>query len=377
MRQYRGQASAGRPASTERELILPAPLSARPAWARWALLLVATIAVTAAFAAMRLSAALFIGPMAAAIGLAMFNAGVRVPQIAFIAAQAIVGCMIARTMRASILNEIAHDWPIFSLAVISVIAAACALGYLLARWRVLPGTTAVWGSFPGAATAMTLVAEAYGADIRLVAFMQYLRVVMVALVASGVARLFDASGAAPAAATFPPVDLPAFAATLALAATSVLVGRLLRVPAGALIVPMLLGAVLQNLGVMKIELPPALLAVAYAVIGWNIGLRFTREILVHVAHALPRVAVAILTLIAGCGLFAVALIAWGGVDPLTAYLAMSPGGADSVAIIAASSHTVDVPFVMALQMLRFLVVLVAGPSLARFIADRAERPDRS
>ena len=60
---------------------------------------------------------------------------------------------------------------------------------------------------------------------------------------------------------------------------------------------------------------------------------------------------------------------FAGIDPLTAYLATSPGGADSVAIIAASSH-VDVPFVMALQTGRFLVVLLIGPRLARFVARR-------
>jgi uncharacterized protein len=60
---------------------------------------------------------------------------------------------------------------------------------------------------------------------------------------------------------------------------------------------------------------------------------------------------------------------------MTAYLAMSPGGADSVAIIAASSK-VDVSFVMALQTARFVVVLLIGPSLARFIAERAGFSDK-
>jgi uncharacterized protein len=55
-------------------------------------------------------------------------------------------------------------------------------------------------------------------------------------------------------------------------------------------------------------------------------------------------------------------------DPLTAYLATSPGGADSVAIIAASSSHVDVPFVMAMQMARFILVLLVGPALARAVA---------
>jgi len=57
------------------------------------------------------------------------------------------------------------------------------------------------------------------------------------------------------------------------------------------------------------------------------------------------------------------------VDPMTAYLATSPGGMDSVAIIATETP-VDVPFVMAMQGLRFFAVLLAGPALARLIAGR-------
>jgi len=41
---------------------------------------------------------------------------------------------------------------------------------------------------------------------------------------------------------------------------------------------------------------------------------------------------------------------------------------DSVAIIAAASNRVDLSFVMALQTARFLIVLVAGPPLARLLA---------
>ena len=70
-----------------------------------------------------------------------------------------------------------------------------------------------------------------------------------------------------------------------------------------------------------------------------------------------------------CGLLAVLLVYAAGIDPLTAYLATSPGGMDAVAIIAASSN-VDIAFVMAMQSLRFLIVLVTGPPLARFIAKR-------
>jgi membrane AbrB-like protein len=77
-----------------------------------------------------------------------------------------------------------------------------------------------------------------------------------------------------------------------------------------------------------------------------------------------------LALIAVCGGVGAVLVGVAGIDPLTAYLATSPGGADSVAIIAASSN-VDVRFVMAMQMARFVAVLAIGPLAARFFARRA------
>jgi uncharacterized membrane protein AbrB (regulator of aidB expression) len=67
---------------------------------------------------------------------------------------------------------------------------------------------------------------------------------------------------------------------------------------------------------------------------------------------------------------AVALVALAGIEPLTAYLATSPGGADSVVVIAATS-AVDAGFVMAMQLARFLMVLVLGPRVSRYVATRA------
>ena len=40
---------------------------------------------------------------------------------------------------------------------------------------------------------------------------------------------------------------------------------------------------------MSIELPTWLLAASYAFVGWNVGLRFTRPLLIHAAGPLPRI----------------------------------------------------------------------------------------
>ena len=70
------------------------------------------------------------------------------------------------------------------------------------------------------------------------------------------------------------------------------------------------------------------------------------------------------------GLMALLLVGLLDVDPLTAYLATSPGGLDSVAVIAASSN-VDISFVMALQTSRLIIITLIGPAIARFVADRS------
>ena len=251
----------------------------------------------------------------------------------------------------------------------TVILFAAALGYVLTRLKVLPGTTAVWGSSAGAATAMVLMSGAFGGDMRLVAVMQYLRVACVGLVASLVARAFLPAGAAAPASIvwFPPVAPGPLLATLALGVGGAIVGVKSKIPAGALLVPMFVGAPLSASHLLTITLPPWLLAICYALVGWSIGLRFTREAILYAWKQLPIILASIFTLIALCGGLAFALHEAAGTDALTAYLATSPGGADAVAIIAASSR-VDLPFVMAMQIGRLLVALLVGPTLARTIA---------
>jgi uncharacterized protein len=121
---------------------------------------------------------------------------------------------------------------------------------------------------------------------------------------------------------------------------------------------------------VTIVLPQWLLVIAFTLLGWNIGLGFTRAILLHARRALLPTVASIIALISFSGLLAGLLILVLGIDPLTAYLATSPGGLDSIAVIAASSK-VDVAFVMTLQTARLILVTLIGPWLARFLADRS------
>jgi membrane AbrB-like protein len=344
-------------------------LRATPTVLKWGVLLAASLAIIVPLEWIRLPAALLLGAMAAAILVAVFEGTLAVPRGPYVLAQSLIGCLVARSLGPAILATMLRQWPLFLAGVCSVLVISTSLGALLARRKVLPGTTAVWGSTPGAATVMVLMSESFGGDPRLVAFMQFLRVMLVALVASIVARLWAAPGDTVRAAVdwFPGVAAGPFWETMALAVVGAIVGAKSRIPAGPLLVPLIAGATLSSTGLITITLPPWLMAGSYALLGWSIGLSFTREIVLYAARVFPKIAASTLTLIALCGGLAWLLHVTLGTDPLTAYLATSPGGADSVAIIAASSN-VDMPFVMAMQTARFILVMLVGPTLARTVA---------
>ncbi|MDA8028597.1 MAG: AbrB family transcriptional regulator [Nitrospiraceae bacterium] len=340
--------------------------------ASWSLLLLLSVGLSLLFSLARLPASLLMGPMVAAIILATRGMALRIPPLLHLASQAVIGTMIAHMLTPSILGSLRTQWPLLLLVVFSTIAAASFLGWLLGRLRILPGTTAIWGLSPGAASVMMVMAEAYGADARLVAFMQYLRVVVVVTVASLVVRFWLPAPGLPqnSFSLFAAVPWKSFLETLLVLSLGTVAGKLSRIPAGAMLLPMILGSVLHAEAGLSITLPPLLLAVAYTLLGWGIGLGFTRPILLHALTALPRTLMAILALVLFSGLIALLLVDFLGMDPLTAYLATSPGGMDSVAIIASSAPHLDISFIMALQTLRFMGVLLLGPVLSRFLADR-------
>lgn len=360
-------------------------LHGQPAHVQWAALAVLSALLIGLAVALRLPAATMIGPLAAGIVVALSASRIQMPAAPFVAAQGVIGCMIGNSIPLSVLDDLALQWPLFLLGIGGVLAAGAAVGWQLTRWNFLPGTTAIWGVSPGGSTTMILMAEDYGADPRLVAIMQKLRVVLVIAVAALVARMGapvpDAAAAstAKAAAWFPPVALLPLLATLAISIGLAHLALRLGVPAGPMFVPMLAAMALHGTEWVTLELPPWLLAASYAVVGWTVGLRFTRPVLMYAFHALPRILASIIALIALCGLLALVLVVVGGIDPLTAYLATSPGGADSIAIIAASTN-VDMRFVLAMQTSRMVVVMFAAPVLSKYVTrhaapEAARRPD--
>ena len=337
---------------------------------RWGILFLITVVTTSSCELMGLPAAFLLGPMFAGIITESVGIKLRLSKFFMPVSQAIIGCLIAKSINTEIIKTVMDQWPILMSVATMTLLASVSLGWAIGRLGIMPGTTAIWGLLPGAATTMVLIAEDFGADPRLVAFMQYLRVLLVTLIASLVARYWVhiPITSIHKLNLFVPVDLASLVVSLSVIGVSLSALLIPKFSGGVLILSMTLGGFIQFEGLSQIELPVWLYALAFAFIGWNVGLRFTKEVLIAATKALPQTFLCITLLIIFCIGSAAVLVYFLEVDPLSAYLGTSPGGVDSAAIIAASTK-VDISLVMALQIMRFLITLIIGPYLSKLVAS--------
>ena len=335
---------------------------------QWFALVAAAAGTAFAIGHLGVPAPWLIAPLVVAIAASVSGlVDLRVPRGVFIAAQAAIGMLIAHMFTPPVVASIARSWAVMTVVVASTIVAAAIAGWILARFTSIPAPTAAWGSAPGGASAMIALSAGYGADPRIVAFMQYLRVTIVVLSASAVARVLLPHGVHPPVAGTTSFDPLGFAETAAVAALGAWGALRLKVPAGALLGPMVLGAVLHGTGLARIAVPVPLLDGAYLAIGLAIGLLYTRATVRYALRVLPQLIASTVVLIALCCASAALLVATIHVDALTAYLATTPGGLDSVTVIALGSGA-NAPLVLAVQALRIVVVIVTGPAVAKLIA---------
>ena len=297
-----------------------------------------------------------------------------VPGPASTAAQAVTGVALGTALDPSILSELAESWlPVLGVGV-ATLALTLGAGLLLARISSADRPTAALGMIAGGASGIVAMSDELGADDRLVAVMQYLRVLVIVLLTPLFVRVVfpDAQGSAAGGEVLAAGGGGSPVAGLALAAGASVAGvalaRLGRVPAGTLLGPMVLAGALTLTGATAgTDVPRALQELAFALIGLEVGLKFTPASV----RAAGRLLAPVLALIAGqilaCAALAAALAPLAGVDYLSAYLATTPGGLYAVLATAFASGA-NTTFVLAVQTLRLFVMLLAAPPLVRVLA---------
>jgi membrane AbrB-like protein len=332
-----------------------------------------TVVLAVSFSAMQVPSAVLFASLLGGMAHALTSPTVfALPPWSFRVGQALIGVTIGALISLSALADLGSALVPVVLVTLATIGVSLVAGQVLAAHRDVSTVTGAFAMIAGGASGVVAVARELDADERVVTVVQYLRVfvVLVSLpLVTGV--VFDpphGRGSLTLAGASLPEDLAYVALALGL---GLLIAHFVPISTATLLGPLAVAVAITATGWLGTPtVPLALQWLAYAVIGAQVGLRFTRASLASIARMLPLVLAIIVTMVAataGLG----ALLAWTTpVDGLTAYLATTPGGLFAVLATAADSGS-DVTYVMAVQLLRLILILAMVPALAAFLRRRA------
>ncbi|MBK5959101.1 hypothetical protein CCR97_12910 [Rhodoplanes elegans] len=313
-------------------------------------------------------AAFLAGAMVAVAAAAIAGRPCGVPRPLARACFVIVGLSLGSVVNPASLRGIAA-WPISIAAVVA--ASACvtvATTYYLRKVHGWETMTAMFAAVPGALSQVLAHAVEEKCDVRGIAVVQSLRVVILTV---GVPVALAALGhGGPTRLAAPPSSLFAAPGELAvLVATALGVGLLLMrtgFPGGLLIGPMTVSAVLHGTELITVTLP------AWATIGGMIGLgaisgsRFTNTstglLLTYLGAGLGAFAVAVAVTAA----FVLALVPVLHLPLGDLTVAFSPGAIDAMMVLSLALH-IDPVFVGAHHIARFFAVSVTLPVVIRYV----------
>lgn len=309
-----------------------------------------------------------LGAMSATIPAAIMGVPMEVPNRFRLVFVAVLGLVLGGAFTPEVLGR-AASWTGSLAGLFGFLAAAGALAFVvLRRTGRFDPVTAFFASAPGGLGEMVLFAHAYGGDERAVSLIHSMRIIVsVAVIPVGY-RLFagyvpQPGPGAVAGWTIMPIDA---AALLGIAAAGYALGKVTRLPAAALVGPMVLCAAAHLAGWTTAKPPPNLVAFAQVVLGASIGARFMGVPVRRVADVL----------MAGSGLTVVMLALAAGFAfgvsevtdlPFTAVLlGFAPGGLVEMCLVSIGLG-IDTAFVSTHHLLRIAIIVMAAPMVFRYL----------
>jgi len=316
-----------------------------------------------------------IGAMTATTLAAVLGLSVSVPAILRHTMVVVLGIMLGSAFTPDIVQRIG-DWGLSLAALVLYGATAGGASYYYFR-RVCgyDGITAYFSAMPGGLSEMILVGTAMGGDARIISLTHASRILLVVMTLPFAYQLL--MGYEPGAR--PPVGLPLFELRpedLAILAACGVVGYVLaknlRIPAAALVGPMLLSAGMHLAGWTAAKPPLELVAAAQVIVGTAIGCRFAGVRAISILRAMIAAAGGTAVLLIAAVAFAFVVGQVTGLSMQSLVLAYTPGGLAEMSLIAIAIGA-DAAFVSTHHIVRVFLIVVAAPILFRAMA-KTRRP---
>jgi membrane AbrB-like protein len=293
------------------------------------------------------------------------------PRPATVLAQSVIGVTVGGYLQSSTLSAVASNGFAVVLVCVTTLALSVVFGLLLSKLMPIDQATSSFGMIAGGAAGIISISRELGADERLVAVLQYTRVLIIVALTPLVAAVAFGIEATPQ----PPAgsgsdDLTGLLLVVLCTAIGLPLAHLVRLPAGGLLGPMVVAAVFALSGTsLTVSASQPVVIVAFALVGLEVGLRFTSASLRQAGSLLPAAVLMILALLAACAGLGIVLASLADVSRLDGFLATTPGGLPAVLALSVGSRT-NTTFILSVQLIRTFAMLLAAPPLARWIARR-------
>lgn len=285
-----------------------------------------------------------------------------------LAAQGILGVYTGMMVHSVSFDALGSDWPIVIAVAVATLALSIAGGALLGMHHDVSPLTGALALVAGGSSGVVAIAHELGADDRVVAAIQYLRVALITASMPVIVMIFFQGTHTTEAQANDTASLPWYLSLVAVAVIVVVgtvAGRTVRLPGAGLLGPLAITIALEFTGYTQgLAVPMLLVQAGLMLIVWQTVLAFTRDSLRAIRRILPGALALIFVLsVASAGLGMV-LADVAGLTNLDGYLATSPGGIYAVLGTAAGTGS-NVAFIMAAQVIRIVLMLFAAPVIAR------------
>ena len=318
----------------------------------------------------QLPLAWMIGAMCATTAASIAGLPLAMPSVLRAAMVAVLGVMLGSSFTPDLLERLGQ-WSISLSALIAYTAVAAVAG--LVYFRLVSSydrVTAFFSSMPGGLSEMIMVGSEMGGDGRVISLTHASRILLVVLTLPFAFQLLldyepaVQSAVGPSLGAIAPLDLGLLAAC---AVVGYVLARALRIPAAAVVGPMILSTAVHLSGMTAAAPPLELVAAAQVVVGTAIGCRFAGVPLGFVGRTVAVATGATVVLVGVTLAFSFALAAITGLSLPALVLAFSPGGLAEMSLIALAL-SMDAAFVATHHIIRIFIIVVFAPLAYRVLS---------
>jgi uncharacterized protein len=267
-----------------------------------------------------------------------------------------------------------HGMATYPLSIIGLVVAMTTVWLVGAAYlRSVHGwdkASAYLAASPGGLSQILVVAAEVGADLRAIAIVQTIRVVIIAVGLPAGLALFGLVGKAARAggAAANPAQLSELAILIAASVAAAIIAYRIRFPGGLLFGAMLASGFLHGSGLIHAVMPWWVANTAMIAMGAITGSRFANTPLRLLADFIAAAFGSFAVAVAIVAIFAIGLISVLSLHIADVMIAFAPGSVDAMMLLALALH-LDPVYVGAHHLMRVILVSMVIPLVARQTAQ--------